>query len=446
MTMKIQGSLVLLLLATGVMPLAAAEPDWAATEKRAIEFLQRYIRIQSVNPPADSREAAALFRDELLQHGLTPKLYETGKQGQTVLLVRLPGKDRTLKPLLLLNHFDVVPVDRAAWKVDPFGGVIADGYIWGRGTLDMKGVGTQQLFALTLLKDMNIVPERDIVMLCTPDEETSGELGIQWMIRNHFDEINAEWALDEGGMGTRDIFSKDRKLIFGIAVGEKQALWLRLRAKGTAGHGSQPIPDNANMILIQAIQKALELPVNNKANRVVTEMMRVIGTPAENKFMAAIQKNTISLTTLTAGVGNPVKANVIPSNSEATLDCRLLPGVNADEFISEMKARINDSRITVERLSNPVDAGESPSDTVMFRVLSEALRKHHPGAEVTPMLVPFGTDSVNLRKRSIPSYGFTPMILDAATAATMHSDSERIPVDQFLKGLRVYFDALRSKF
>ena len=423
----------------------AAEPDWVATERHALEFLQSYVRIQTVNPPADSRPAAALFKAELERHGLVPKLYESGAL-QTILIVRLPGKDRSLKPLLLLNHFDVVPVDRAAWKMDPFGGTVENGYIWGRGTLDMKGIGVQQLFALTLLKDMGVTPERDIVMLCTPDEESGGEMGIQWMIKHHFDEINAEWALDEGGMGTRDIFSKEKKLIFGVAVGEKQLVWLRLRAKGTAGHGSQPIPDNANMILIQAIQKALELAPSVKGNRVVTEMMRVIGTPAENKFMAAIQKNTISLTTLTAGVGSPVKANVIPSNSEATLDCRLLPGVNAEEFVSEMKARINDPRVTIERLSTPVDAGESPSDTVMFRVLSDALRKHHPGAEITPMLVPFGTDSVQLRKRGIPAYGFTPMILDAATAATMHSDSERIPVDEFLKGLHVYFDVLRARY
>lgn len=428
-----------------VASLYAAEPDWGATERRALEFLQTYVRLQTVNPPADSRPAAALFKAELERHGLVPKLYESGPL-QTILIVRLAGKDRTLKPLLLLNHFDVVPVDRAAWKMDPFGGTVENGYIWGRGTLDMKGIGVQQLFALTLLKDMGVTPERDIVMLCTPDEESGGELGIQWMIKHHFDEINAEWALDEGGMGTRDIFSKEKKLIFGVAVGEKQLVWLRLRAKGTAGHGSQPIPDNANMILIQAIQKALELAPSVKANRVVTEMMRVIGTPAENKFMAAIQKNTISLTTLTAGVGSPVKANVIPSNSEATLDCRLLPGVNAEEFVSEMKARINDPRVTIERLSTPVDAGESPSDTVMFGVLSDALRKHHQGAEITPMLVPFGTDSVQLRKRGIPAYGFTPMILDVATAATMHSDSERIPVDQFLKGLHVYFDVLSARY
>jgi acetylornithine deacetylase/succinyl-diaminopimelate desuccinylase-like protein len=433
-------------LVAGLCAMISAEPDWPVVEKRALEFLQSYVKLQTVNPPADSRPAAALYKSELERHGLTPKLYESGPNGQTILIVRLPGKDRNVKPLLLLNHFDVVPVDKAAWKVDPFGGLIQDGYIWGRGTLDMKGIGTQQLFALTLLKDSGIVPSRDIVMLCTPDEETSGELGIQWMIKNHPEEINVEWALDEGGLGTRDIFSKEKKLIFGVAVGEKQALWLRLRAKGTAGHGSQPIPDNANMILMTAIQKALELPAGVKENRVVAEMKRVAGTPAENKFMAAIQKNTISLTTLTAGVGNPVKVNVIPSNSEATLDCRLLPGVNADEFISEMKARVNDPRITIERLSSPVDAGESPSDTVMFKALSAALRKHHPGAEVTPMLVPFGTDSVHLRKRKIPSYGFTPMILDIATIATMHSDSERIPVDQFLKGLHVYFDVLCSAF
>jgi acetylornithine deacetylase/succinyl-diaminopimelate desuccinylase-like protein len=137
---------------------------------------------------------------------------------------------------------------------------------------------------------------------------------------------------------------------------------------------------------------------------------------------------------------------VIPSTSEATLDCRLLPGVNAEEFISEMKARINDKHVSIERLSDPVDAGVSSSRTPLFEAIRKAITMHYPGAAVTPMLVPFGTDSVYLRKRGVNAYGLTPMVLDAAIAATMHSDEERIPVAEFLRGIRVFFTLLSSEY
>jgi acetylornithine deacetylase/succinyl-diaminopimelate desuccinylase-like protein len=179
---------------------------------------------------------------------------------------------------------------------------------------------------------------------------------------------------------------------------------------------------------------------------VIEEMRRNIGEFAPNKFTSAIQRNTMSLTTLTSGVGSPVKVNVIPSLAEATLDCRLLPGVNGDEFVSEMKARINDPRVTVEQLTQPVDAGSSRSDTPLFAAIRKAILAEHPSAVVTPMFVPFGTDSVNLRKRGVIAYGLTPMILDAATAATMHSDEERIPVAEFKRGIRIFYDVLRSEF
>ena len=422
----------------------AAEPDWPKVEQHALEFLQTYIRIPTIDPPADTRKAADLFRTELEAHGFAPKLYSSGPDGKTILIVRLAGRDRTKKPLLLMNHFDVVPVDRAAWgAIDPFGAEIKGGMIWGRGSLDMKGVGVMQLTALIQMKDLGIVPERDIVMLCDPDEEAGGEFGIRWMVANHRDEIDAEWVIDEGGLGSRDALSKT-KLTFGIAVAEKHMMWVRLRAKGTAGHGSQPIPDNANMILLDAIGKALALPKTNKESKTVAEMIAATGGLADNKYMNAIQQNTISLTTMTSGLGTPPKANVIPSIAEATLDCRLLPGVNADEFISEMKARINDPRVTLEFINRSNDAGESPVDTPIFKAMKAAIMAHHPTATVTPMLVPYGTDSIVLRKLGIPAYGFMPMVLDNSTLATMHSDAERIPLTEFLKGLRIYFDLLRT--
>lgn len=425
----------------------AAEPDWTAIEKHALDVLQRYIRVQSVNPPGDTREAAELFRRELEAAGLTPKLINAMPQeGRVNLLVRLPGRDRTKKPLLLLNHFDVVPVDRKAWGIDPFGGILKDGFIWGRGAMDMKGTGVTHLTALVTLKRLGITPARDIIMLSTSDEETAGVYGIRKMIREQWSDIESEYVLDEGGFGSRDVFSPN-KLVFGISVGEKQVSWIRLRAKGTAAHGSQPIPENANQILLAAIEKALNAPERGKPNPVVEQMRATLrGALADNKFIRAIQRNTLSLTTLTSGVGNPPKANVIPSSAEATIDCRLLPGVNADEFLSEMKARINDPRVSAERIVEPADPGVSRYDTPLFEALRKAILKYHPTAVVTPILIPYGTDSVWLRQKGVKAYGIAPMVVDAATVATMHSDEERIPVNEFFTGLRIFFELLKSDF
>jgi acetylornithine deacetylase/succinyl-diaminopimelate desuccinylase-like protein len=372
-------------------------------------------------------------------------LLQSGPAGQTNLLARVPGRDTSKKSLLLLSHMDVVPVDTRAWSVEPFAGVIREGWIWGRGTLDMKGIGVQQMVALIALKQAGIVPARDVVIVSTADEETGGLLGAQWMIDKHWDKINAEYVLDEGGVVTADMLAPDR-LVFGVTVGEKQNIWLRMRARGIAAHGSQPIPQNANLILLRAIERAMALPRSVKPDIVVEKMREHIGDMAENKFTAAIQGNTITLTTLESGVGNPKKVNVIPSAAEAGLDCRLLPGVNADEFVSEMKARINDPNVTIEPLSSPPDAGASESETALFRNIAAAARAYHPDAVITPILVPWSTDSVKFRQKGAIAYGVNPMVLDAKTMATMHSDEERIPVSEFLKGIRIFYEILRSDF
>lgn len=424
----------------------AAEPDWKAVDAEALSLLRRYLRVPSMNPPADTREAAQLFRDELAKVGITAKLYEAGPKGQTNLVARLEGKNKSKKPLVLMSHFDVVPVDRAAWKVDPFGGVVQDGAIWGRGALDMKGIGIMQLMAVITMKKNGIVPDRDIILFATCDEESGGDLGVRWMLKNHPDDVAGEYVLDEGGFGTRDVLQKG-KLVFGISVAEKQPAWLRIRAKGTAAHGSQPIPDNANMTLLRAIEKAMAAPPSGKRHPVIAEMLATVGgTLDANKLTNAIQKNTLTLTTLKAGVGDPLKVNVIPSTAEATLDCRLLPGVNVDEFISDMRARINDPRVSVELLTTIDDTPASSFTSPMFEALRRVIKKHHPSAEVTPMMIPYSTDSPKFRRKGIPAYGFTPMILTGELIATMHSDGERIPVDQFQLGVRMMFDVIRSEF
>ncbi len=423
---------------------AAAEPEWPKVEEHAIDVLQRYVRIASVNPPADTRETAKFLQAELASAGIEARLYESAPGGKTNLIARLPGRDHSKKPLVLLNHMDVVPVDAARWKEKPFGAEIKDGRIWGRGTLDMKSTGVMELTALMLLKQLGITPGRDIVFMATCDEETGGVYGAQWMIDHHWDELDPEYVLDEGGTGSRDVYTPG-KLAFGISVADKQVLWLKLRATGTSGHGSQPIPDNANDILLRAIERAKELPRANRPNAILQQMHEEIGGFASNKFMNAIQQNTISVTSLRSGVGNPPKANVIPSTAEATIDCRLLPGENAEEFVSEVKARINDPHVTVEQISpKPDDPTPSKTDTPLYNAIRTAIQKEHADATVMPIVVPFGTDGQKFRVRGVTGYGMIPMIVDAATLATMHSDSENIPVDQFRQGLRIYFDIVRS--
>lgn len=426
--------------------LLAAEPDWKAVDAESLDLLQRYLRIPSTNPPADTRAAAELFRSELAKVGITAKLYEAGPKGQVNLVARLEGRNKGKKPLVLMNHFDVVPVAREAWSMDPFGGIVKDGSIWGRGALDMKGIGIMQLMAVIAMKKNGIVPDRDIILFSTCDEETGGDLGVRWMLKNHPGEVEGEYVLDEGGFGTRDVLQKG-KLVFGISVAEKQPAWLRIRAKGTAAHGSQPIADNANMTLLRAIEKAMAAPPSGKRHPVIAEMLATVGGTLEaNKLTNAIQKNTLTLTTLKSGVGDPVKVNVIPSAAEATLDCRLLPGVNVEEFMSDMRARINDPRVTVELLTTIDDTPASSFTTPLFETLRKVIKKHHPAAEVTPMMIPYSTDAPKFRKKGLPAYGFTPMILTAELLATMHSDEERIPVDQFHIGVRMMFDVIRSEF
>jgi len=167
---------------------------------------------------------------------------------------------------------------------------------------------------------------------------------------------------------------------------------------------------------------------------------------AHAEFTNAIQKDTMTLTTLRSGVGDPPKPNVIPSVAEATIDCRLLPGVNADEFVSDIRARINDPRVTVELISQPTDAGASATDTPVYAALRSAIVKNYPDVIVTPILIPYSTDSAFLRSHGVKAYGLLPMVLDAPILATFHSDEERVQVSEFLHGIRVFYDFLSSPF
>ena len=185
--------------------LAAQAPDWGTVDAEALKTLQSYIRINTSVPPGDVTKAADLLVSVLGREGIQVKRFESGP-GRSIVMARLKGTGPA-KPLMLLHHMDVVPADASRWARDPFGGEIADGRIWGRGALDMKGPGVAQLYAFIMLKRQNIALDRDIILMAVPDEEVGGGLGATWMRENHYAEFEPEYILDEGGFGSRDLFA-----------------------------------------------------------------------------------------------------------------------------------------------------------------------------------------------------------------------------------------------
>ena len=220
---------------------SAQQPDWEKLGAEAERNLSDYLRINTSNPPAETLPAARFLKGLLEKEGIAAAIYEPEPGRKANLLARLPGTGKH-KAILLLNHMDVVPVDPSRWTVDPFGGLVRGGRIWGRGAMDMKSLGMIDLMALVALKRAGFRPDRDILFLATADEETGGELGAQWMIQNHYAQLDPEYVLDEGGFGSRGVLAPGR-LVYGISVADKRSLWVHVTAAGSSGHGSQPIPD-----------------------------------------------------------------------------------------------------------------------------------------------------------------------------------------------------------
>jgi acetylornithine deacetylase/succinyl-diaminopimelate desuccinylase-like protein len=426
-----------------VSPASAQTPDWKSVEAEALKTLQGYVRINTSNPPGDVTKAADFLQDLLKREGIDVKRYESGP-GRSILLARLKGDGTGGKPILLESHMDVVPTDPARWSKDPFGAEISDGKLWGRGAIDMKGIGTTYLYAFLELHRQKVRLTRDVLLLFVPDEEVGGDMGAKWMRANHFDELDPEYVIDEGGFGSRDMFTPG-KLVFGISVAEKRIMWLRLRAEGVAGHGSQPHDKNPNEHLMAALGRLFAQPPAAAPFPVVDTMKQRIGAPlTENKFNNAIQKSTISLTSLRSGVGDPPRANVIPSVAEATIDCRVLPGISKEDWLADVERRLADPTIKIEIINAGEDPFVSTQDSALYRALESAVKRHHPGAIVTPMTVPYGTDGNGFRPQGVKVYGFFPGIVPAASILSMHGDAEFIPADALGPAIQILFEALKE--
>jgi len=435
----------------------------AQAQDEIARLLSEYVAIDTSNPPGDTRKAADWLTGILEKDGIPVTRYESAP-GKAIIYARLKAtvSPAAGKAILLLHHMDVVPADRTQWKTDPFTPTMQGDDLWGRGSMDMKGQGVAQLAAFLMLKRQNVPRTRDVILMAEPDEEVGGALGARWMIANHYAELDPEYVIDEGGFGSTDLFAPN-KMVYGISVAEKKIVWLKLRAEGVAGHGSQPTDTNPNDRLVKALARLLggadasaspprpaapklaDPGAERRREPSVLDIMKAkVGTFATNKFTNAIQQSTISLTWFRSGVGDPPKINVIPSVAEAGLDCRVLPGTSKDQWIAEVARRLGDPAIKIELINESDDPVVTSQDAPLYRNIEAAIKRRHADAIVTPILIPYGTDSNAFRPRGVKSYGIFPALLPADVVASMHGDGEHISLASVREGTQVFFEALRD--
>ena len=427
--------------------------DWDAWTEQATRWLSEYVRIDTVNPPGNEWRACEWLGAIFDAEGIPYRTFDPGNNRLT-LVATIPGDGSRGKPLILLSHTDVVPFERDHWTVDPLGGEVRDGYIWGRGTLDMKGMGIIELVTFLIHHRDRLNLRRDLVFMAVADEEAGSEFGIEFLDREHPEILEADYVINEGGGGSTEVLGVERNT-FNIGVSEKGPLWVTLRAQGRPGHGSVPHDDNAADRLVRALRRVTEwqrplipgpevkeyfqqLYEAGILNREPT--MEVLREIAEtNPRLRSVQMNSISLTMLNAGV----KHKVIPDTAEAMLDVRLVPGYDPDRFVEELRTVINDPRIEIERVfvsSTP----SSPLDTDLYATMAREVRRVFEDAVVVPSVSAGFTDSRVFRRRGVPAYGFVPTLTGPSEQGRVHGNDERLSVENLRLGMQILHRVVRG--
>jgi acetylornithine deacetylase/succinyl-diaminopimelate desuccinylase-like protein len=434
--------------------------NWNQLLKEATQYLQEYLQIYTVNPPGSEVEGARFFKKIFDAESIPCQDFEPSP-GRGSLLATLKGNGKK-RPVLLLNHIDVVPVEKERWTVDPFAGIIQDGYLYGRGALDDKSMGIIEMMALLILKREKIPLERDILFFAAADEETGGKWGIQWAMENVSSLMESEYALNEGGyVILNETGAPDR---YEISNGQKIVFQLQLKARGTSGHASMPHSDNPNVKLIHALEAVTkwETPFNilpmvkefflkmapkqsSDGRKFFEDIEKGLSDPSfsarltSNPIYNAMVRDTISLTILQAGS----KANVIPSESTATLDCRLIPGSSKENFLKEIKKRLGDE-IEIEGKMEGKSIPPSPFSTDLFQAIQKFATTNDPDCPVVPLLLPGATDSRFLRERGITTYDFCPFRLPEKEILRVHGNDERIAIENLTFGMRMLVEIIKE--
>ncbi|MBV9507759.1 MAG: M20/M25/M40 family metallo-hydrolase [Acidobacteriia bacterium] len=436
-----------------VAPAAAHDQvDWGKLEPEVLDYFTTLLRIDTSNPPGNESKAAQAIEAVLKREGIPAQLFAL-EPGRANLVARIKGNG-SKRPILLLGHTDVVGVQRERWSVDPFGAIRKNGLIYARGASDDKDHVVAGMMILILLKRMHIKLERDVIFLAEAGEEGTTQAGIDYMVSQHWPEIEAEYALAEGGSILETESGRVHHVL--INVSEKVPRGVRLIARGPSGHGSRPSPENAVMHLAAAVTKAgsWQTPVRlNEATRAYFEGLAAISPPREaaryralldpakaaevDRYLLthetphyALLHTTVVPTMIAAGF----RGNVIPSQAEAYLDVRALPDEDMGRFLGDLRRVINDPSVEAVPAQSSGRPAAPPSriDNSMFHALEEVSRRmfHVP---VVPGMLAGATDSAELRAKGVQCYGVGPVAGGGDSGGGAHADDESISVDSLMK-------------
>jgi len=432
----------------------------ALAQDEAVTLVSELIRIDTTNTgdPATlvgEREAAEWVAEKLSEVGYETTYVESGAKGRGNVIARLAGADPSRGALLVHGHLDVVPADASEWSVHPFSGAVQDGYVWGRGAVDMKDMVGMTLALARHFKREGIVPPRDIVFAFLADEEAGGLFGAKWLVENRpelFEGVTE--AISE--VGGFSITLKDDVRAYLVETAEKGIRWLKLRVKGTAGHGSMIHRDNAVAKLAAAVTKLDQhqwpLIIRPSVREFLDGVSEITGLEfpdddvegsigklgALSRMIGATLRDTANPTMLSAGY----KANVIPSTAEATVDCRILPG-REEAFDRELAELLGPD---VEREWVGLPPVETTFDGALVDAMTASIIAEDPGARVLPYMLSGGTDAKSFQQLGIRNFGFAPLKLpaDLDFSGLFHGVDERVPVEALKFGVRVLDRFLRN--
>ena len=426
-----------LLMFSNISLISAAE----TIETEAVEWLKAYLQIETVNPPGNESRAVDYIANIFEQEGIEFNSAESAP-GRGNIWARIEGGDKPA--LVLLHHSDVVPANEKYWDFDPFSGEIKDGYILGRGALDMKGTGISHLANFINLHRQGKKLNRDVIFIGAADEESGGNFGVGWLVKNHPEIFEgAGLLLNEGGSG----YKSNDSIVFSVEITQKVPVWLRLTAIDTPGHGSSPrstssvsrVVEALNIIwnnpfpprIIPEVEKVfiersggLDEPYSSEYRNIKESIKDPIFMQRLQSFSASAHALTRDTCSLTRMMGSS-KINIVPPEAWAEVDCRMLPDRTTEEFISDFKALIKDTGVEVELIMSAVPA-ISQTDSELFLAIEDFSKNNYPGSRVAPSVSTGFTDSRFTRGLGIQSYGFNPLISTGDEYSSIHGNNERI--------------------
>lgn len=421
--------------------------DWDAVSEEAINHLVSLVRIDTSSPPGNETLVANYLQKALAAEGIDSEMYAL-EPDRANLVARIKGNG-SKRPVLIMGHTDVVGVQPENWDEEPFGGLRKDGWIYGRGTLDDKDNVTAGLMLLIMLKRYGVELDRDIIFLAESGEEGTPEVGINYMVEQHWDKIEAEFCLAEGG---DNILEEDGDTIVRIQTAQKMPRRATLVARGTAGHGATPRVDNPVLAISRAVARVgdWQTPARlNTTTRAYFERMAALAdnpddayrygnvqNPDETEaiqqwfrenypYHYAVLRTTIVPTIINGGF----RKNVIPSEAQAVLDIRMLPDEDVDAFYDQMREIIDDPNVELipEHIYRPASP-TSPVDSEMFQALEKVAGRVYRNARVIPKMSTGANDMAQMRARGVSSYGIgaARTVAEINSGNGSHSDNERV--------------------